>query len=519
MDTHASINIAPTGSLNSTSSSTEIYDAVVVGAGPIGLATAIGLCQRGIENILVIDQTRAFRSVGQVIDLLPNGLKALKILDFTAYEAVKEAAIKLSNPPQTNEEVSQTTQAQKPAKVSRRWVQRNLQGQPIQSISLEYNDWVKEYGEGRLSISWYDLQTALRNQLPEDRVRTNHRCVNVVDEPETGCVRVDCVSDLGTEANPYAHWMDVPKQENGSQDSQIRSQHWAETSIRARIVVAADGINSRIRSILYRDYPDQAFAQPEYSGFTAVGCFGIMDVPTELLTELQEKFLGNSPVATIVSDQLGEKPPNGEDPRMILVRRPDGSLGYLLHLALPLPEVKEASGSALIELAVQQLEQANFPESLKHVVQLSAPTHLLSRPYYIHRVTVSDSIRFPSTARLHSEGKASAIQPPWRVGRVVLAGDAAHGMPPLMAQGVNQGLEDALVIATLISRISEQQDWNDSQAIDRAFEIYERLRRPMIARVQKATIERFDSSEATRQDYEQQVYHRNIDQELEASLK
>lgn len=84
---------------------------------------------------------------------------------------------------------------------------------------------------------------------------------------------------------------------------------------------------------------------------------------------------------------------------------------------------------------------------------------------------------------------------------------------------MNQGLEDALVIATLISRISEQQDWNDSQAIDRAFEIYERLRRPMIARVQKATIERFDSSEATRQDYEQQVYHRNIDQELEASLK
>lgn len=514
MDTRTSINIDPTG-LNSNSSSTEIYDAVVVGAGPIGLATAIGLCQRGIENILVIDQTRAFRSVGQVIDLLPNGLKALKTLDFTAYEAVKEAAIKLSNPPQTNrEEVSQTTQPQKPAK-SRQWVQRNLQGQPIQSISLEYDDWVKEYGEGRLSISWYGLQTALRNQLPEDRVRTNHRCVNVVDEPETGCVRVDCVFDLGTEANPYVHWMDVPKQENGSQ---IRSRHGVETSIRARIVVAADGINSRIRSILYRDRPDRAFAQPEYSGFTAVGCFGIKDVPTDLLTELQEKFLQNSPVATIVSDRLGEEPPDGEDPRMILVRRPDGSLGYLLHLALPLLEAKEASGSALIELAVQQLEQANFPESLKHVVQLSASTHLLSRPYYIHRVTASD-IRFPSTARLHPEGKASAIQPPWQVGRVVLAGDAAHGMPPLMAQGVNQGLEDALVIATLISRISDQQDWNDSQAINRAFEVYERLRRPMIARVQKATIERFDSSEAARQDYEQQVYRRNIDQELEALLK
>ncbi len=512
MDSRASINIDPTGP-NSTSSSTEIYDVVVVGAGPVGLATAIGLCQRGIESILVIDQTRAFRSVGQVIDLLPNGLKALKALDFTAYEAAKEAAIKLSSPPQTNE-VTQTTQAQKPAK-SRQWVQRNLQGQPIQSISLEYDDWVKQYGEGRLSISWYDLQTALRNQLPAERVRINHRCVNVVDEPETGCVRVDCVSD-GTEANPYAHWIDVPKQENGVQDSPIRSQRRVETSIRARIVVAADGINSKIRKILYRDYPEQAFAQPEYSGFAAVGCFGIMEVTTELLTELQEKFLENSPIATIVTDQ-GEDPSDGEAPRMMLVRRPGGSLGYLLHLALPLSEAKETSGSALIELAVQQLEQANFPESLKQVVQLSAPTHLVSRPYYIHRVTGAD-IRFPSTALLHSEGNA-AIQPPWRVGRVVLAGDAAHGMPPLMAQGVNQGLEDALVIATLISRISDQQDWHDSQAIDRAFEIYERLRRPMMALVQKATIERPDSSKAARQEYEQQVYHRNIDQELEAALK
>ena len=56
------INISkPLGS----SSSLEILDVVVIGAGPVGLATAIGLRQRGIENILLIDQTRAFRQVGQ----------------------------------------------------------------------------------------------------------------------------------------------------------------------------------------------------------------------------------------------------------------------------------------------------------------------------------------------------------------------------------------------------------------------------------------------------------------------
>ncbi len=39
----------------------KIYDVVIVGAGPVGLATAVGLRKRGIDNILVVDQTRAFR--------------------------------------------------------------------------------------------------------------------------------------------------------------------------------------------------------------------------------------------------------------------------------------------------------------------------------------------------------------------------------------------------------------------------------------------------------------------------
>ncbi|MBP0015767.1 MAG: FAD-dependent oxidoreductase [Roseofilum sp. SBFL] len=62
-----------------------IYDVVIVGAGPVGLATAIGLQKRGLENILVIDKTREFRQVGQGFDLLPNGLKALKRIDPDAY--------------------------------------------------------------------------------------------------------------------------------------------------------------------------------------------------------------------------------------------------------------------------------------------------------------------------------------------------------------------------------------------------------------------------------------------------
>jgi len=74
-------------------SSDQTYDVLIVGAGPVGLATAIALRQQGIENILVIDQARSFRPVGQVVDILPNGLKALKCISEDAYQEIKAVGL------------------------------------------------------------------------------------------------------------------------------------------------------------------------------------------------------------------------------------------------------------------------------------------------------------------------------------------------------------------------------------------------------------------------------------------
>jgi 2-polyprenyl-6-methoxyphenol hydroxylase-like FAD-dependent oxidoreductase len=242
------------------------------------------------------------------------------------------------------------------------------------------------------------------------------------------------------------------------------------------------------------------------------------EFPNELLRELQEKFFENSPVVTIFNDEISRDFACRKDPRMILVHRRGGSLGYILHLALPLEESKEKSGSELIDLALQQLEKADFPNVLKQLVRLSPPANMLYRPYYIHRATLSDSLPFPSTAHLNPEGDSGEIQPAWSAGRVVLVGDAAHGMPPFMAQGANQGFEDALAVATLIADIRDKHDWDDTQAINKAFEKYERLRRPFMVRIQKATLEQFNFSKQEQEEYEQQVYHRNFDQVLEALL-
>jgi 2-polyprenyl-6-methoxyphenol hydroxylase-like FAD-dependent oxidoreductase len=500
---HQLNNHMSTDTSNSVASSTspvEIYDVVVVGAGPIGLATAIGLRKRGIKNILVIDQTRAFRQVGQILDLLPNGLKAIKCLDPNAYEEVKNNAIVFLNSTQPNHEKSVNLAPEKnPPKTSHQWVYKNLQGQPIRSIPLGFDDWFRDYGEGRVSIPWYVLQTTFRRLLPEDQVKANHRCINVVDELENGCVRIDCVSDTTIEANPYAYWADEQKQNDiQSQILDTASQKSATKSFRAKLIVAADGINSIVRKILYKDSPDQDFAKPEYSGFAAIACREITDISNELQTQIKEKFFPDSSVVTISNDETSRDPACTQDTRMMLFRRQADQLGYVLYLVLPLDILQGKSGSSLIQLAVQELEKANFPNVLKQLVNISPPAKMEQRPYYIHR---------------------AIAQSAWSAGRVVLVGDAAHGMPPFMAQGANQGFEDALVVATLIAKIAEENNWDDPPTLAKAFEKYDHLRRPLMAYVQQITLKRFPySSDRNWQEYGKQVYCRNFEQMLAALI-
>jgi salicylate hydroxylase len=68
--------------------------------------------------------------------------------------------------------------------------------------------------------------------------------------------------------------------------------------------------------------------------------------------------------------------------------------------------------------------------------------------------------------------------PRWSDGRLTLLGDAAHPMLPHLGQGVNQALEDAVALATLLGAMSRPAD------VPRALSRYEELRRERTARVQ-----------------------------------
>ncbi|MEU2438635.1 FAD-dependent oxidoreductase [Streptomyces rubradiris] len=72
------------------------------------------------------------------------------------------------------------------------------------------------------------------------------------------------------------------------------------------------------------------------------------------------------------------------------------------------------------------------------------------------------------------------VEGPWHRGRVVLAGDAAHCCPPTLAQGAAMSLEDALVLAELLT---SGREWDDALLRE-----YHERRLPRVRAVVEASV-------------------------------
>jgi 2-polyprenyl-6-methoxyphenol hydroxylase-like FAD-dependent oxidoreductase len=470
--------------------SDRIYDVLIVGAGPVGLATAIALRQRGINNILIVEQARSFRQVGQVVDILPNGLKALKCISEDAYQQIKTVGLGYIQARRQQSEVNNQQAVKK-----RFWYQKNTEGKVVRSTPLDFDFWYERYGEGRVSIPWYQLQTELRSLLPSATVKVNHRCVAITQD--ASYVTLNCASDREITANPFAHWENNTTEQNkqniniNAVSNAVLPQPNPDHQFKAKLVVAADGINSTVRQLVYADSALSQWAKPEYSGFSAIACLQIEQVSHDIMQQLEEKYFQGDIVVTLRNDSLELKAQNLDSPRLILIKKGENSLGYLFHAAVNLEQLQHKSPEAIITLAADILHRANFPTIFAQVIKLSAPQAIIQRPYYIHPANIPE----PSI---------------WSNNRLVLVGDAAHGMPPFAAQGVNQGLADAAIIGTAIANIIHHNNLDNLEIIHQQFNQYEQLRRPLIEKVQEATMHNHSWSQEQWEKYSDAIYRHDV---------
>jgi 2-polyprenyl-6-methoxyphenol hydroxylase-like FAD-dependent oxidoreductase len=213
------------------------------------------------------------------------------------------------------------------------------------------------------------------------------------------------------------------------------------------VVVGFDGINSELRKRLFGDV-----ARPAYTGFAA------WRVTVPRPPELDYGALYQSPV-----HKAGHIPLTEREMYLLLVSAEPEGIHYASEdlaglLGDRLPEFEGVIGEIRDQLGVD------------------------------------DEIVYSPLSEV-------LLPPPWHRGRVVIAGDAAHACTPHLAQGAAMALEDAIVLARLLT---------ETATVDGALDEFSQRRFPRVRFVQEASRAVLDA--------EMSVNEENLSQALEAMV-
>ena len=315
------------------------HRAVVVGGGIGGLAAAIGLARTGWQ-VVVCERAPALEPVGAGLVLWPNGVAALAALGLG--DAVRQCG--------------RTLAGTGLRRASGAWLSRT-DGARLAS----------RYGHGLVAVARPELVDLLAGALPDGVVRLGTTVTDVTPGDAHTPAEVVC----------------------------------GQETLRADLVVAADGLGSAVRRRLWPDHP-----APGYRGYTAwravVGCADL--------------DLGDSAAETWGrGDRFGVVPLSGGRAYVYATAGADAGAHA------PDPEV---------ELTELRRRFAGWHTPI---------------PDLLARLTAADLLRHDILS----------LEPPVQrltTGRVVLLGDAAHGMEPNLGQGACLALEDAVVLTAVLAR-------------------------------------------------------------------
>ncbi|MGQ4599048.1 FAD-dependent monooxygenase [Nocardia sp. R6R-6] len=329
--------------------------AVIVGAGIGGLGTAVGLRRAG-WRVTVLERASEITPGGAGISMYPNAMRTLGALGLES---------QVRDLPESNLGHGFRTD-------KGRWLTR-VDGPTAKKL----------WGGDIVGFHRADLHELLYSALPEDSIRLG-------------------VPITAAEQGPDGRWI-------------VRSQDAVEVDD-ADVVVAADGIESRLRAQYWPDLPRAA-----YTGSTA--------------------WRGISPMQP------------GEGHSIVQSFGTKAEFGYL-----PLTNGK-----------IYWYASAATPPGVRHADERAA---VLAR-YADWHAPIPRLIE-SSDVVLHHDILALPTVPSSLVnGRVVLVGDAGHGMTPHLGQGGCTALEDAAVLAAELGRTP--------QDVPAALTRYDQQRQPRVS--------------------------------------